>query len=124
MGRYLISEVARMTGVKGHILRRWEEKLPFFAPEKDYQGRRYYGERDMETIVRMKHLVYERGFSEEEAAAQLLADAGAGMARAGQLAALREIREELGKLYLALKKQHRKEQDRKGQDGNDEYDRT
>ena len=113
-----------MTGVKGHILRRWEEKLPFFAPVKDYHGRRYYGERDMETIVRMKHLVYERGFSEEEAAAQLLADAGAGMARAGQLAALREIREELGKLYLALKKQHRNEQDRKGQDGNDEYDRT
>lgn len=108
MGRYLISEVEKMTGVKGYILRRWEEKLPFFSPEKDYQGRRYYSERDMETIVRMKHLVYERGFSEEAAAAQILADAGANMTNAGLLAVLREIREELGKLYLALKKQHRK----------------
>ncbi len=115
MGRYLISEVEKLTGVKAYILRRWERKIPFFAPEKDYQGRRYYGERDMETIIRMKHLVYDRGFSEEEAATKLLADAAENISNAASLTALREIREQLGGLYLSLKKQNRK-----GCDGNDE----
>ncbi len=109
MGRYLISEVEKLTGVKAYILRRWERKLPFFSPEKDYQGRRYYGERDMETIIRMKHLVYDRGFSEEDAATKILADAAGNISNAGTLTTLREIREQLGGLYLSLKKENRKE---------------
>ncbi len=108
MGRYLISEVEKMTGVKGYVLRRWEKKMPFFAPEKDYQGRRYYGERDLETIIRMKHLVFDRGLSEEDAAAKIVSDAAANISNAAPLMTLREIREELGKLYLSLKKQNRK----------------
>ena len=107
MGSYLISEVEQMTGVKGHVLRRWEKKLPFFSPEKDYQGRRYYGERDLETIVRMKHLVYEQGYSEEDAAARIVADAEGNISNAASLTALREIREQLGCLYLSLKQLQR-----------------
>ena len=108
MGKYLISEVEKMTGVKGYILRRWEQKLPFFSPEKDYQGRRFYGDRDLETIIRMKHLVFHRGLSEEDAAAKLLTDAAANISNATSLTVLREIREQLGNLYLSLKKLNRK----------------
>ena len=107
MGSYLISEVERLTGVRGHVLRRWEQKLPLFSPAKDYQGRRSYGERDMETIVRMKHLVYDRGYSEEDAARRIVADAAGHIPDAAELSALREIREQLGGLYLSLKRQRR-----------------
>ncbi len=108
MGRYLISDVERISGLKRHVLRRWESKLPIFSPEKDYQGRRSYGDRDMETIARMKHLVYEKGMSEEEAAAVIVSDAGTVISNADALAVLREIREQLGSLYLSLRRQNEK----------------
>jgi DNA-binding transcriptional MerR regulator len=106
MGRYLISDVERISGLKRHVLRRWEHRLPLFSPDKDYQGRRYYGDRDMETIARMKHLVYEQGLSEDAAADLLLTGAGASLSNSAVLAELREIREQLGSLYLSLKKQN------------------
>ena len=115
MGRYLICDVERMYGVKRHVLRRWESKLPLFSPDKDYQGRRSYGERDLETIVRMKHLVYDRGLSEEEAARLMLSGTEAGLANVASLTELREIRELLENLYLLLKKR-----DMKGSYGTDE----
>lgn len=118
MGRYLISDVERMTGLKRHVLRRWEQRIPFFAPDKDYQGRRYYGERDMETIARMKHLVYGTGLSEEEAAKAILSDAAARKSNVDALAELREIREQLGSLYLSLNSL--KKNNGKGNDGKDE----
>ena len=115
MGRYLISDVERMTGIKRHILRRWEKKLPLFAPDKDYQGRRYYSDRDMETIARMKHLVYGKGLTEKEAARAILSDAPMGHSNLDALTVLREIREQLGSLYLSLRKKNGK-----GNDGKDE----
>ena len=104
MGRYLICDVERMYGVKRHVLRRWENKLPFFSPDKDYQGRRYYAERDLETIARMKYLVYKQGLSEEDAARRMLSDAEAGLANVASLTELRAIRELLESLYLLVRK--------------------
>ena len=74
MTTYSIGEAEELTGVKSHILRYWEEAIPDFAPRKDIGGRRVYTERDIDLIVRLKYLIYEKKFTIEGARAQLLSE--------------------------------------------------
>lgn len=55
--RLSISEVSKMTGVAIHLLRQWEEKIPQLNPRRDRANRRYYLEKDVAIIRRIKHLV-------------------------------------------------------------------
>tara|TARA_R110001592_G_scaffold116981_4_gene318652 strand:+ start:494 stop:841 length:348 start_codon:yes stop_codon:yes gene_type:complete len=55
--RLRISEVSEMTGVAIHLLRQWEEKIPQLKPRRDRANRRYYLEKDIAIIRRIKHLV-------------------------------------------------------------------
>ena len=55
--RLRISEVSEMTGVAVHLLRQWEEKIPQLKPRRDRANRRYYLEKDVEIVRRIKHLV-------------------------------------------------------------------
>ena len=52
-----ISEVSELTGVAVHLLRQWEEKIPQLKPRRDRANRRYYLEKDIAIIRRIKHLV-------------------------------------------------------------------
>ena len=59
--RLRISEVSELTGVAVHLLRQWEEKIPQLKPRRDRANRRYYLEKDVEIVRRIKHLVrYEK----------------------------------------------------------------
>lgn len=55
--RLRIGEVSEMTGVAVHLLRQWEEKIPQLKPKRDRANRRYYYEKDVAIIRRIKHLV-------------------------------------------------------------------
>jgi DNA-binding transcriptional MerR regulator len=55
--RLRISEVSELTGVAIHLLRQWEEKIPQLKPKRDRANRRYYLEKDVEIVRRIKHLV-------------------------------------------------------------------
>lgn len=55
--RLRISEVSEMTGVAVHLLRQWEERIPQLKPKRDRANRRYYLEKDVEIVRRIKHLV-------------------------------------------------------------------
>ncbi len=55
--RLRISEVSEMTGVAIHLLRQWEEKIPQLKPRRDRANRRYYLEKDVDVVRRIKHLV-------------------------------------------------------------------
>lgn len=55
--RLRIGEVSEMTGVAIHLLRQWEEKIPQLKPRRDRANRRYYLQKDVEVIRRIKHLV-------------------------------------------------------------------
>ncbi len=55
--RLRISEVSEMTGVADHLLRQWEEKIPQLKPRRDRANRRYYLEKDVEIVRRIKHLM-------------------------------------------------------------------
>ena len=57
---YTIGQIEELTGVKAHILRYWEEVIPGFAPHKDMGGRRFYSQRELELVFRIKYLINEK----------------------------------------------------------------
>jgi DNA-binding transcriptional MerR regulator len=98
MADYSIGEVERLTGIKIHVLRYWEEAIPLIRPRKDGQGRRFYSSRDVELLSRIKYLVQERKYTLEGAGERLLAElTDPGFLRARE--SLESLRAELMGLY-------------------------
>ena len=104
MATFSIGEVEELSGVKAHILRYWETVIPGFAPRKDIGGRRAYTDRDLDLILRLKHLIYEKKFTIEGARSQLLSEMTSYDTNADTLDAIRRLRSELTGLYLLVKK--------------------
>ena len=59
---YSISEVARITDVKAHVLRYWESEFPTLQPKKARNGSRRYRRSDIDEILAIKELLYTDGF--------------------------------------------------------------
>ena len=58
-----ISKTAEIIGVKSHVLRFWEKKFSLINPKKSLSGRRYYSSEDIKTLLMIKKLLYEEGFT-------------------------------------------------------------
>ncbi len=101
---YTIGQVEEITGVKQHVLRYWEEVIPGFAPKKDFGGRRLYSQKDMETVLRMKHLIYQKKFTIEGARDQIISESESFEKSADLLGELRAARQELAEAFFALRK--------------------
>lgn len=59
---YSISEVAGITGVKAHVLRYWETEFPTLRPKKTRAGSRRYRQADIDAVLAIKELLYDKGF--------------------------------------------------------------
>jgi DNA-binding transcriptional MerR regulator len=70
---FKIGEVCEIVGVEPYVLRFWESEFPLLAPEKSKSGHRVYRKKDVETVLRIKELLYERGFTIAGARKQLSA---------------------------------------------------
>ena len=104
---YSIGEVAALTDLKAHVLRYWETQFDAVSPNKNRGGSRVYRVRDIETILLVKHLLYERRFTVEGAKRELKEmREGGQLAEAGRLhadpAVMASIREELTALREVL----------------------
>jgi DNA-binding transcriptional MerR regulator len=64
---FRIGDVSRITGLKPYVLRYWESEIPAIAPKKSGTGHRLYRRKDVETILEIKHLLYEKRFTIEGA---------------------------------------------------------
>jgi DNA-binding transcriptional MerR regulator len=62
-GGLTIGEVEKVTGLKAHILRYWEQEVPMIQPRRDKAGRHVYSKRDIQLIFRLKHLLYEKRYT-------------------------------------------------------------
>jgi DNA-binding transcriptional MerR regulator len=60
---YRIGEVARITGVKPHVLRYWESEFRWMAPAKSRSKQRMYRQRDIEVVQLLKRLLHEERFT-------------------------------------------------------------
>jgi DNA-binding transcriptional MerR regulator len=64
---FRIGEVSRLVGVPPYVLRYWETEFPHLAPRKSPSGQRFYRRKDVETILEIKRLLYEKRFTIEGA---------------------------------------------------------
>jgi len=64
---FRIGDVAELIGVKPYVLRYWESEFPMISPQKSSSGQRVYRRSDVETVLMIKHLLYEERYSVEGA---------------------------------------------------------
>lgn len=55
---FKIGEVAEIVGVAAHVLRYWENEFKALKPQKSKSQQRVYRRRDVETLLKIKHLLY------------------------------------------------------------------
>jgi DNA-binding transcriptional MerR regulator len=60
---FKIGEVCEITDTQPYVLRYWESEFPALAPAKNSSGQRIYRHRDIETVLRIKQLLYDEGFT-------------------------------------------------------------
>jgi DNA-binding transcriptional MerR regulator len=122
---FKIGEVCEITDTQPYVLRYWESEFPALAPAKNSSGQRIYRRRDIETVLRIKQLLYDEGFTiagakkklEAEMAGRVVTptpnpagDGGAIAPDAGgsdRVAALRQVREQLREILTLLERNDR-----------------
>ena len=60
---YSISEVSDITGLKQYVLRYWETEFSQLKPNKNQAGNRIYRSHDIDVILDIKSLLYDRKFT-------------------------------------------------------------
>jgi DNA-binding transcriptional MerR regulator len=60
---YRIGEVAGIVGVEPHVLRYWETEFRSVRPQKSAKGQRVYTRNHIETLLKVKELLYGHRFT-------------------------------------------------------------
>lgn len=60
---FRIGEVSNIVGVEPHVLRYWESEFRSVRPQKSARGQRIYSRRDVETLLKVKELLYSHRFT-------------------------------------------------------------
>ncbi len=64
---FRIGEVSRLVGVPHSVLRYWETEFTALAPKKSGTGHRLYRRKEVELLLEIKHLLYEKRYTIEGA---------------------------------------------------------
>ena len=72
---FRIGEVSTLCKLPAYVLRFWETEFPQLKPVKSSTGQRMYRRKDVETLIRIKGLLYEEGFTIAGARQQLRSEA-------------------------------------------------
>lgn len=64
---FRIGEVSRLAGIKPYVLRFWETEFRGIGPKKSGTGHRLYRRKDVELVLEIKRLLYEKRFTIEGA---------------------------------------------------------
>ncbi len=62
---YKIGEVSAMTKLPAYVLRFWESQFSFLKPKKSRGNQRLYVQRDIETVLEIRRMLYEEGHTLE-----------------------------------------------------------
>ena len=60
---FRIGDVSEITGVQRYVLRYWESEFPTLSPRKGSNGQREYRRKDLETVLEIKRLLYDAGYT-------------------------------------------------------------
>jgi DNA-binding transcriptional MerR regulator len=91
---FKVGEVSDILKVPAYVLRFWETEFKKICPKRTSSGQRLYRKSDIELILKIKHLLYEKKFTIEGAKQQLKKET-AGKAKTVAKITLDDIRSEL-----------------------------
>jgi DNA-binding transcriptional MerR regulator len=60
---FKIGEVSKIAGVPTHVLRFWETEFPRISPRRTPSGQRLYTRKEVELVLEIKSLLYQRRFT-------------------------------------------------------------
>jgi len=60
---FKIGEVSTLTGVEPYILRYWESEFKLIKPYRTKTNQRLYRKKDVESILKIKKMLYEQKFT-------------------------------------------------------------
>src|ERR1700749_5338795 len=64
---FRIGQVAKLARIKPYVLRFWESEFSGLGPKKSGTGHRLYRRKDVELVLEIKRLLYEKRFTIEGA---------------------------------------------------------
>tara|TARA_B100000287_G_scaffold356547_1_gene347504 strand:- start:16 stop:351 length:336 start_codon:yes stop_codon:yes gene_type:complete len=64
---YSIGEVSKMVSLKSYVLRYWETEFKQLSPPKNRAGNRTYRQKDIDIILKIKDLLYDKKYTIEGA---------------------------------------------------------
>jgi DNA-binding transcriptional MerR regulator len=64
---FRIGDVVRITGIKAYVLRFWESEFSMLSPKKSGTNQRLYRRKDVEMVLEIKRLLYDKRFTIEGA---------------------------------------------------------
>ena len=103
---YSIKEVSEMTELKPYVLRYWESEFPSLKPVKNKAGNRTYKKQDIEVILDIKKLLYDKKFTIKGAVEELKNRSTKTLLKKTlsntQVSALNEIKNELKNILNIL----------------------
>lgn len=91
---FKVGEVSAITGVPAYVLRFWETEFKKIKPKRAPSGQRLYRKNDIELILRVKHLLYEKKYTIQGAKQHLKTKPAEKMKKSSTIT-LDEIRSEL-----------------------------
>ena len=109
---FRIGEVSDLVGVEPYVLRFWETEFPALGPKKSGTGHRMYRRKEVELLLKIKYLLYDRKFTIEGARQYLNSEAKMSKRKSLEKSeqvelfsadALPEIRKELAAILKLLK---------------------
>ena len=103
---YSIKEVSELTTLKPYVLRYWESEFPSIKPSKNKAGNRTYKENDINIILQIKGLLYNKKFTIKGAIEEMKSGSRSEHTRGrisdGDVSVLKEIRNELKSILNEL----------------------
>lgn len=101
---FKIGEVCAITGVKQHVLRYWESEFRILHPQRAQSKQRLYRRVDVETVLAIKRLLKDEGFTISGAKKALARDGGGqGEQEAAAPEAAQELPSKPTDIFLQVK---------------------
>jgi DNA-binding transcriptional MerR regulator len=97
---FRIGEVSRLAGIKPYVLRFWETEFSSLGPKKSGKGHRLYRRKDVELVLEIKRLLYDKRYTIEGARKYLDSRAREGSTKANGGAAAKAGRSQ-GDLFVS-----------------------
>lgn len=99
---FKIGEVCELADLEAYVLRFWETEFPNLAPQKSKTGHRVYRKADVEMVLKIKNLLYDRGFTIDGARKQL--KRSKPLERTERDKILAQVRDELREILTLLER--------------------